>query len=76
MTAAPYAVVAPDHWAFAGTGLAAGDLFGTESLHERIPGGASGHETDKRTPRTPAAPPRDGRKALGAGRRRGGRVIP
>jgi N,N-dimethylformamidase len=54
MTAAPYAVVAPDHWAFTGTGLAAGDLFGTQSLHERIPGGASGHETDKRTPRTPA----------------------
>jgi N,N-dimethylformamidase len=54
MTAAPYAVVAPGHWAFAGTGLAAGDLFGTESLQERIPGGASGHETDKRTPHSPA----------------------
>jgi hypothetical protein len=53
MTAAPYAVVAPDHWAFAGTDLGAGDLFGTASLHERIPGGASGHETDKRTASTP-----------------------
>ncbi|HVW88464.1 MAG TPA: N,N-dimethylformamidase beta subunit family domain-containing protein, partial [Gaiellaceae bacterium] len=54
MTAAPYEVVAPEHWAFAGTGLAAGERFGTESLHERCPGGASGHETDKRTAATPA----------------------
>jgi hypothetical protein len=52
-TAAPYRVVDPDHWAFAGTGLAAGDLFGAASLHERVMGGASGHETDKRTPNTP-----------------------
>ncbi len=47
MTAAPYRVVDPDHWAFAGTGLAEGDLFGSESQQERIHGGASGHETDK-----------------------------
>lgn len=53
-TAAPYATVAPDHWVFAGTGLTAGAWFGTASLHERIPGGASGHETDKRTPQSPA----------------------
>jgi hypothetical protein len=31
-----------------------GDLFGTSSLHERIPGGASGHETDKVSPSSPA----------------------
>lgn len=54
MTSAPYEVVDADHWAFAGTGLGPGDLFGQFSLHERCPGGASGHETDKRTPRTPA----------------------
>jgi hypothetical protein len=52
-TAAPDAVDDPSHWAFAGTGLAAGDRFGKRSLHERIPGGASGHETDKRSPSSP-----------------------
>ena len=54
MTAAPYRVIRPDHWVFAGTGLREGDLFGTESLHERIHGGASGHETDIMTPSSPA----------------------
>ena len=54
MTAAPYRVVQADHWIFAGTGLSAGDLLGSESLHERIPGGASGHETDKMSPHSPA----------------------
>ena len=53
MTAAPYRVLAADHWAFAGTGLSNGDTFGEASLHERIPGGASGHETDKMSPSTP-----------------------
>lgn len=53
MTGAPYRTVAADHWIFAGTGLQAGDLFGTESLHMRCPGGASGHETDKITPQSP-----------------------
>jgi N,N-dimethylformamidase len=55
MTAAPYRVTTgmAGHWAFAGTGLADGELFGTVSLHERCAGGASGHETDKRTARTP-----------------------
>ncbi|MCC6168462.1 MAG: hypothetical protein IT329_14660 [Caldilineaceae bacterium] len=53
MTAAPYAVIRPDHWVFAGTGLAAGDTFGHNSQHERIPGGASGHETDKMSPSSP-----------------------
>jgi hypothetical protein len=47
MTGAPYRVVDPSHWAFAGTGLKEGDLFGEKSLHMRCPGGASGHETDK-----------------------------
>jgi hypothetical protein len=47
MTAAPYRVLNQDHWVFAGTNLTNGDLFGTESLHERVHGGASGHETDK-----------------------------
>lgn len=47
MTAAPYRVVGEQHWAFRGTGLRTGDIFGTKSLHRRCPGGASGHETDK-----------------------------
>jgi hypothetical protein len=54
MTAAPYRVLAADHWALAGTGLSAGDVFGEKSLHERIPGGASGHETDKISASSPA----------------------
>ncbi|MGQ0548768.1 MAG: N,N-dimethylformamidase beta subunit family domain-containing protein [Armatimonadota bacterium] len=47
MTAAPYRALAEGHWVFEGTGLRTGDLFGIHSLHERIHGGASGHETDK-----------------------------
>jgi hypothetical protein len=54
MTAAPYQVVDGSHWVFAGTGLHNGDTFGAASLHERIPGGASGHETDKVSPSSPA----------------------
>jgi hypothetical protein len=53
-TAAPYQVLLPDHWAFAGTGVRAGDLIGTRTLNTRIPGGASGHETDKVSPNSPA----------------------
>jgi hypothetical protein len=53
MVAAPYRVVDGDHWAFAGTNYRKGDMFGAASLHERVPGGASGHETDKRTPSSP-----------------------
>jgi hypothetical protein len=53
MTAAPYQVLDDRHWAFTGTGLRNGDLFGQASLHERIHGGASGHETDKRSPHSP-----------------------
>ncbi len=53
MTAAPYRVVMAEHWAFAGTGLQNGDSFGSASLHERCHGGASGHETDKRSPSSP-----------------------
>lgn len=47
MTAAPYRVLDETHWVFAGTGLRNGDPFGEKTLHERVPGGASGHETDK-----------------------------
>lgn len=53
MTAAPYRVLDADHWVFRGTGVKQGDLFGAETLHERVPGGASGHETDKRSPSSP-----------------------
>jgi len=54
MTAAPYRVIDPAHWVFAGTGLTEGSLFGKNSLHERVPGGASGHETDKVSKSSPA----------------------
>jgi hypothetical protein len=53
MTAAPYEVLDPEHWVFAGTGLKRGDLFGTKILHERYGDGASGHETDKISPSSP-----------------------
>jgi len=53
MTGAPYRVVDASHWIFERTGLKNNDLFGTESLHMRCPGGASGHETDKLSPRSP-----------------------
>ena len=45
-TGAPYRVLDASHWIFENTGLATGDLFGQESLHERCPGGASAHELD------------------------------
>ncbi len=54
MTAAPYRVLASPHWVFAETGLRVGDIFGEQTLHERVPGGASGHETDKITVHSPA----------------------
>jgi len=54
MTAAPYEVRDGDHWCFQGTGLKTGDTFGEKSLHQRVPGGASGHETDKVSPHSPA----------------------
>jgi hypothetical protein len=54
MTSAPYKVIDPDHWIFEGTGLREGDEFGGKTLHERVPGGASGHETDKRSASSPA----------------------
>lgn len=53
-TGAPYRVTDETHWIFHNTGLKNGDLFGIHSLHERSPGGASGHETDKRSPSSPA----------------------
>ena len=54
MTAAPYRVLDASHWIFDDTGLRNGDLFGRNTLHQRIPGGASGHETDKRSASSPA----------------------
>jgi hypothetical protein len=54
MTAAPYRVIDADHWCFEGTGMANGDTFGEKSLHMRVPGGASGHETDKVSAQSPA----------------------
>ena len=54
MTGAPYRVLDASHWAFDGTGLADGELFGQASLHRRCPGGASAHETDKISPSSPA----------------------
>ena len=54
MTAAPYRVIDASHWVFDGTGLRDGNLFGEKTLHERVPGGASGHETDKMSPSSPA----------------------
>lgn len=50
---APYRVIDGSHWVFQGTGLKTGDLFGHNSLHERCPGGASGHELDKIGPDSP-----------------------
>lgn len=53
MTAAPYRVTHAEHWIFEGTGLRDGDTFGERSLHQRCPGGASGHETDKMSASSP-----------------------
>ena len=53
MTGTPYRVVDGSHWVFAGTGLKTGDVFGEKCLHQRCPGGASGHETDKRSASSP-----------------------
>ncbi|MGE3316645.1 MAG: N,N-dimethylformamidase beta subunit family domain-containing protein, partial [Planctomycetaceae bacterium] len=53
MTAAHYKVVDADHWIFGGTNLKNGDIFGEKCQHQRVPGGASGHETDKRTVSSP-----------------------
>jgi len=53
MTGAPYRVAEAGHWAFEGTGLRERDLFGERCLHQRCPGGASGHETDKVSPSSP-----------------------
>lgn len=53
MTAAPYRAIDTTHWAFDGTGLTDGELFGVHNLHTRCPAGASGHEMDKMTPSSP-----------------------
>lgn len=52
-TAAPYRVLDAGHWAFAGTSVANGDHIGRRTLNTRVPGGASGHETDKLSPSSP-----------------------
>ena len=54
MTGAPYQVVDASHWVFDGTDLTEGDVFGEKCLHMRCHGGASGHETDKMSPASPA----------------------
>lgn len=54
MTAAPYEVIDSRHWVFEGTSLRQGDHFGTMCLHQRVPGGASGHESDKISADSPA----------------------
>lgn len=54
MTSAPYKVLDSSHWLFEGTGLQNGDTFGEKTLHERVPGGASGHETDKLSASSPS----------------------
>jgi N,N-dimethylformamidase len=53
MTAAPYKVLDSAHWVFEGTSLSNGEIFGEATLHERVSGGASGHETDKRSQSSP-----------------------
>jgi hypothetical protein len=53
-SAAPYRVLDGEHWVFDGLGLSTGSLFGEQSLHERCPGGASGHELDKISEDSPA----------------------
>jgi N,N-dimethylformamidase len=53
MTAAPYKVLDSAHWIFEGTSLSNGEIFGEATLHERVSGGASGHETDKRSQSSP-----------------------
>lgn len=53
MTSAPYRVLDASHWAFAGTGLTDGAIFGETILHQRYGLGASGHETDKVSPHSP-----------------------
>ena len=54
-------------WIFEGSGLKAGDLFGMESLHTRVMGGASAHELDKIGEHSPP-----GTVLLAKGQNRGG----
>jgi len=55
MTAARFRAMNAAHWALR-TGVRDGDVFGAQSLHERVHGGASGHETDKMSRYSPPAP--------------------
>ncbi len=52
-TGAPYEVIDPNHPIFLNTDLKVDDEFGLKSLVARCPGGASGHETDKRDVNSP-----------------------
>lgn len=53
-TGAPYEAIDVDHPIFKNTNIKNGDKFGFNSPVARCPGGASGHETDKRDSSTPA----------------------
>lgn len=53
-TGAPYEAIDVDHPIFKNTNLKNGDKFGFNSPVARCPGGASGHETDKRDSSSPA----------------------
>ncbi|MEX1232369.1 MAG: N,N-dimethylformamidase beta subunit family domain-containing protein [Planctomycetaceae bacterium] len=50
---APFRVVNADHWAYEGTGLKNGDLFGFRNQIERVSRGASSLELDKITENSP-----------------------
>jgi len=50
-TYAPYKVVEANHWAFNGTNLLVDNQFGSETITNS--GGASGHETDKMSSKSP-----------------------
>lgn len=50
-TYAPYKAIDAGHWAFFGTSLSTGSIFGLQNMSN---GGASGHETDKMTSLSPA----------------------
>ena len=54
MTGAPYRTIRADHWVFDGTGLRNGDELEAAVCTNILPGGASGYETDKMSPHSPA----------------------
>ena len=52
----PYRVVDAGHWAFDGTGLKEGDLFGQKSLHGAAPAGRPGMRRTRCRPVRPRTP--------------------